>query len=101
VDHRKKKTRSAFAIFTMTICDGLVPAWHDDRGYPVTYATERDAQIEIADTVMEHLSQFVDGQRDFNDAIYCEDFVLPVEVWPDGTVQTECGHRFGTPPFLN
>lgn len=95
MDHRKKKKRSAFAIFTVTVCDGLIPAWHDEHGYPVTYKTEREAQLEIADMLMENLTQFIAGERDFAGAVSCEDFILPIEIWPDKTIQTDCGHRFG------
>jgi len=87
--------RSAFAIFTETVCDGLVPAWRDENGLPVTYATERKAQIEIAEMLIEHLYQFIAGERDFADALSTEDFILPVDVWPDGTIQIEDGRRFG------
>ncbi len=93
--HARQFTRSAYAIFTPTVCQGIIPAWWDDRDLPVTYATERDAQREIAEMMMEFLKQFLAGERDFDDAIVCEDFIQPVEVWPDGTIQTEDGHRFG------
>lgn len=89
-----RNTRYAFAIFTETFCDGLTPAWHDERGLPVIYATEREAQIEIAEMLVEHLKQFIAGERDFDDALTTDDFILPVEVWPDGTIQIEDGRRF-------
>jgi hypothetical protein len=41
------------------------------------------------------LRQFIAGERDFADALSTEDFILPVEVWPDGTIETEDGRRFG------
>ncbi len=31
----------------------------------------------------------------FDDAVTTQDFILPVEVWPDGTIQLEDGLRFG------
>lgn len=92
---QKKTTRRAFAIFHETICEGVVPAWWDERGFPVTHATEREAQREIAETMMEQLRQFLAGQREFDEVTRCEDYVLPVEVWPDGTVQARDGRRFG------
>lgn len=92
---RNTTTRSAFAIFHETICEGTAPAWWNERGVPVTYATEREAQCEIAETMMEYLRQFLAGEREFDGVSFCEDYVLPVEVWPDGTIQTEDGRRFG------
>lgn len=91
----KVTTRSAFAIFTITLCEGLVPAWHDEHGLPVTYSTEREAQLEIVDELIEKLRQFIAGQRPLADVLTIEDFILPVEVFPDGTTQTEDGRRFG------
>ncbi|MBL9201167.1 MAG: hypothetical protein JNL39_11700 [Opitutaceae bacterium] len=90
-----KNSRPAFAIFTETVCDGQVPAWRDKNGLPVSYPTEREAQIEIAETLIEHLHQFIAGEREFADALISGDFILPVHVLPDGTIQTEDGRRFG------
>lgn len=72
-----------------------MPAWYDERNYPVVYTTEIDAQREIADDLIEHLKQFLNGARGFDDAITMEDFILPVDVWPDGSVSTEDGRTFG------
>lgn len=91
----RQPTRSAYAIFTRTICEGLVPAWYDERNLPIVYATELEAQREIADDVMEHLQQFLDGEREFDDAISTDDFILPIDVWPDGSISTEDGSIFG------
>ncbi|MBP6863854.1 MAG: hypothetical protein KBC32_01150 [Candidatus Didemnitutus sp.] len=91
----RQPTRSAYAIFTRTVCEGMIPAWHDERNLPVVYATELEAQREIADTLMERLQQFLDGEREFEDSISADDFILPVDVWPDGSISTEEGLIFG------
>jgi hypothetical protein len=93
--HANRNYRPAFAIFTQTVCEGVVPAWRDERGFPVIYETKREAQKEVAEMIIEHLQQFITGERDFEDAITTEDFILPVDVWPDGTISTEDGCRFG------
>lgn len=90
-----KRTRHAFAIFHTTLCDGVIPAWREEDGLPVIYSTEREAQIEIAEMLIAQLRQFIAGERDFADALSTEDFILPVEVWPDGTIHTEDGRHFG------
>ncbi|MCX6953570.1 MAG: hypothetical protein NTV51_15575 [Verrucomicrobia bacterium] len=87
--------RAAFAIFEDTLCQGMMPTWRDEAGFIVTYATEREAQIEIAEMLIVHLDQFIAGERDFDDARTTGDFILPVKVWPDGTIETEGGRRFG------
>jgi hypothetical protein len=89
------RIRSAYAIFTRTIGEGLVPVWHDESNLPVTYATELEAQREIAKDLMEQLRQFLEGSREFDEAITTEDFILPVDVWRDGSISTEDACTFG------
>ena len=91
----RQPVRSAYAIFTQTICEGLVPAWYGEGDLPVVYSTEREAQLEIVDSLMENLRQFRDGEREFDDAISVDDFILPVDVWSDGSVTIEDGSTFG------
>ncbi len=88
--------RPAFAIFITTVCEGTIPAWGDKDGLPITYATERDAQLEIIDDLQERLRQFIAGERDFADAITVEQFILPVDVSADGSITTEDGSVFGS-----
>jgi hypothetical protein len=85
----------AYCIFLDTVCEGRIPAWHDEKGMPVVYPTLGAAQREIADDVMEKLRQFLEGQRDFEDAMTVEDYILPVDVLPDGSVLDEDGNYFG------
>ena len=91
----RQPIRSAYVIFTRTICEGLVPAWYDESNFPVVYATELEAQREIADDLMERLRQFLDGERAFDEAISTDDFILSVDVWPDGSISIEDGSVFG------
>jgi len=89
------KPRAAFAIFEDTVFQGMMPTWRDERGVLITYPTEREAQVEIAEMLIEHLTQFIAGEREFDDASTTGDFILPVQVFRDGTIQTEDGRRFG------
>jgi hypothetical protein len=87
--------RSGFAIFHRTLCQGTMPAYYDETEYPVVFSTELEAQREIADDLMEHIRQFLAGEREFEDAITTEDFILPVDVWPDGSISIEEGWIYG------
>ena len=49
------------------------------------------AELEIVDFLNTRLQQFIDGERDFEDAITVEEYVVRVEVLPDGTVIVENG----------
>lgn len=86
---------SAYAIFINTVCEGSIPAWHNEKGFPVTYATEREAKLEIVDDLQERLRQFIAGERDFEEAIAIEDFILSVDAWPDGSISLQNGSVFG------
>ena len=86
---------TGYCIFINTICQGRIPAWHDEHLMPVIYPTLEVAQREIADDVMEQLHQFLAGERDFDDAMTVEDYILPVDVLPDGSILDENGNHFG------
>ncbi len=93
--HANERFRPAFSIFCMTVCDGVVPAWWDEGGWPVVYESENEAQKEIAELLIGQLRDFLEGGREFEDAITTGDFILPVTVWPDRSIVTENGVRFG------
>jgi hypothetical protein len=91
--------KSGYCIFTDTVCEGRIPAWHNDKDLPVVYPTLEAAQREIADDVMERLRQFLEGEREFEDAMTVEDYILPVDVLPDGSILDEDGNCFGKKEF--
>ena len=61
------------------------------RGDPGTqenrHQHERQAEREIADYAILRLHQFMVGARDFEDAITIEEYVVEVDVFPDGTIR--------------
>ena len=91
---RERPVRLGYAIFIPTLCQGTMPACYEGET-PVVFASELEAQREIADNQMTRLRQFLDGERDFDDAISTDEFVLPVKVWRDGSISTEDGRVFG------
>jgi hypothetical protein len=48
----------------------------DENGY-VVFETELEAQKEIVHYQMTRLRQFLDGERDFEDAMTVEEYVFP------------------------
>ena len=86
---------AGFCIFLDTICQGRIPAWHDEAGLPVVYPTLEAAQREIDDDILEHLRQFLKGKHDSNGAMAVEDYILSVDVLPDGSILDEDGNVFG------
>ena len=63
--------------------------------YPLAFATELEAQREIADNQLTRIQQFLDGERDFADALETDEFVLPVRIWSDGSISTGTGRKYG------
>lgn len=89
--------RHGFCIYIDTICQGPVPIVSDEAGRCVIFDTELEAQREIVDDLRIRLHQFLDGEREFEDAITVEEYVVPVVVNAEGVITDDCGRRFG--PF--
>jgi hypothetical protein len=88
----RKKDEDRWIILINTLCDGLVPyEWESAKGQPdrpVTYATAREAQKEIADTIREYMRQFINDEREEMDL--CEECqIFPCTVSHDGVITTE------------
>ena len=93
-DHDALPTRSAYCIYITTVCEGPVPSVRGEQNKPCTFTTEFEAQQEIADNMITRLREFVDGHRDFEDAITTEEYIVPVDVFPDGSIVDESGNYF-------
>lgn len=92
-DEASPNLRKGFCIFINTFCQGPVPLVSDDDRY-VVFETELEAQKEIVDYQMTRLQQFLDGEREFDDAIEVEEYVVAVTVHPDGTLRDEHGKSY-------
>jgi hypothetical protein len=89
--------RTGFCIYIDTFCQGAVPLVSDDEGY-VIFETELEAQREIVDYQMTRLQQFLDGERDYEDATTIEEYVVPVTLHSDGTITDADGNTFSRFP---
>jgi len=67
-DELTPKLRDGFCIYIDTFCQGPVPVVSDENGYCI-FETELEAQREIVDNQMNRLQQFLDWERDYEDAI--------------------------------
>lgn len=83
-----------FCVYVNSICEGGVPVEYAGDGKPFVYATEEEAQKAIAEYTIERLQQFIAGDRDFADAMTVEEYVVDVDVWPDGSISDESGLCF-------
>jgi hypothetical protein len=86
--------RHGFCIYINTLCQGAVPVLRDGDGRYVVFDTELEAQREIADHQMTRLREFIDGERDFEDAMTIEEYIVEVDICPDGTVVDADGNSF-------
>lgn len=87
--------RSGFCIYIDTVCQGPVPIEHNEAGFPVVHATRAEAERSIVEDLIERLEQFKTGEREFDDAITVEEYVVPVDVTTDGAVIDADGNCFG------
>jgi hypothetical protein len=73
----KNKTNQRWIVMIQMLFDNREPyTWEsgeDGKRFPVTYATEREAQEEIADVILTKLQQFMDKKREWHEVDFCED----------------------------
>ena len=89
------KGTPGYCIYIDTIFEGAVPAVRDAEGKPCVFATEAEAQREIVDNIITRLQEFIDSERDFEDAMTVEEYIAEVRVLPDGSIMDERGNHFG------
>ena len=89
------ESQIAYCIYINTVVDGPVPSVRNGEGYPFVFATRDGAEREIADNAMDRLQEYLDSERDFDDAMTVEEYVVDVMVYPDGSIGDEDGNFFG------
>jgi hypothetical protein len=85
---------SGFCIYINTFFQGPVPTLFDENDKLCIFATEAEAQREIVDNAITRLGEFLRGERDFDDAIAVEEYVVKVDVLPDGSIIDADGNHF-------
>ena len=88
------KLRDGFCIYINTFCQGPVPVVSDESGY-VVFETELEAQKEIVDNQIIRLRQFLNGERDFEDAMTVEEYIVQVTIQPNRVIVDKDGRNFG------
>ena len=89
------QTSLGFCIYIDTLLVGPVPVERTAAGNPMIYSTRDAAEHQIAEDTMERIQQFLSGERSFEDAMTVEEYVVEVDVLPDGSVVDEEGNHFG------
>lgn len=94
--------RRGYCIFIDTVFQGAVPSVSEENSDDpnateiiCVFPTEREAQLEIVDFMMTRLHQFLDGERDFDNAITVDEYVVEVSVLPNGTIVDANENCFG------
>lgn len=83
-------------------CPGPEPAWWGEDEKPVLFDTEREAQLKMMedfhDLVGDHIQQFKDGDRDFDEIDKeCDEWVEPCTLHEDGCITLETDDNFYDP----
>ena len=90
-----EKGQPVFCIYITTVCEGPTPIEWKERNMPVVYPTLAEAQRVIVEDAIERMEQFLAGQRDFDDATTIEEYIMEVNVFPDGSIRDNNGNYFG------
>lgn len=89
-EERVHMDETFYTIVGESVVDGLQPTVMVSEGDSpfehLLFPTEREAQIEIADRMMTKLEEFIDGERDFDDAVALDEHVLEVVRRGDGKI---------------
>jgi len=83
-----------YCIYIDTFCDGPEPIESYGNSNPIVYATECEAQRSIVDDVITRCQQFLDGERDFEDAVTIEEYVEEVDIKEDGKIVDRFNNRY-------
>ncbi len=92
---KEDAVRKGFCIYINALCQGPVPVVRNEQNFAFVYDTLLEAQREIIDYTMERLQQFLSGERDFDDAITVEEYIVEVDVFAGGSILDENGRWFG------
>jgi hypothetical protein len=87
-------TIRAYYIFIDTVCEGHIPSVRGENDLPFVFPARVEAECETADNMITRLQEFIDGDRDFADAMTVDEYVTEVTVPPDGSVVDERGNHF-------
>lgn len=87
-----------FAIFCDTTSQPTIIGTTEDAAGRrwLTFETEREAQLDIVEDLEEHIRQFKEGERGY-DEVPLNFFVLPVTLHADGSISTEFHGDFPRP----
>lgn len=95
-----KKLKKKWVIVQEDRSGTIIPAWwntdKNNISTPVTYNSEREAYIDIADTYEHRIKTFL-KDKTLNCFDIDEDIVVACTITPDGIVNTEFGEVFS--PF--
>jgi hypothetical protein len=86
--------RTGFCLMIDAVVEGTVPSLTDGEGRAWVFPTRIAAEREIADLLITRLQEFLDGDRDFEDAMTVEEYVVEVAVTEEGFLLDAEGARF-------
>lgn len=92
---QERTPQHGFCVFIDTVFQGTTISVHNGDDGPFVFATEREAQLEIVDFHMTRLQEFIHSERDYEDALEIEEYVMPVTVMANGIVIDKHGRQHG------
>ena len=68
---------------------GLNSLVRGDNNEPFIFPTLREAQENVADDLLTQIYSYLDGEREFEDAMHIEDEIIPIMQLPNGDLVKE------------
>ena len=87
-------SRIGFCLMIDTVFEGTVPSLLGEDSKAWVFATQVEAEREIAELAITRLQEFLDGERDFDDAMTVEEYVVEVTILENGIAVDGHGRRF-------
>lgn len=95
IDSERRASQPRYCLFINTLFEGELPIYRDSDGFPVVHESLREAQNELADIIVDRILEYLDGQREFEDAMTIEEYITLVDLHPDGSISDEMGRHYG------
>lgn len=86
--------RIGFCLMIDTVFEGTVPSLLGEDSKSWVFATRVEAEREIAELAITRLEEFLEAERDFDDAMAIEEYIVEVTLLENGIAEDEYGRRF-------
>lgn len=85
----ERHSKFCYGLFVDDEQGQSIPAGYDAQHRPITFPSEEHAQRAIARIAMDKLGRYLNGEIDFADALYVDEYYLEVRNEPERATAAE------------